>query len=55
MVRRGSVGCGLAGKVRWVKVRFGLARSDEVWSGRYGMVGLCLVLEVGLGLAGLVG
>ena len=51
-MRFGEVGFGKAGKVRWVKVRFGLARSDEVWSGRYGMVGLCLVLEVGLGLAG---
>ena len=39
---------------RWVKVRFGLAWFDEVWSGRYGMVRLCLVLEVGLGLAGTV-
>ena len=26
----------LAGKVRWVKVRFGLARSGEVWQVRYG-------------------
>ena len=35
-VRFGEVRYGLAGKVRWVKIRFGLARFDEVWSGRYG-------------------
>lgn len=48
------LGLGWLGFGRWVKARFGLARSGEVWSGRYGMVRLCLVLEVGLGLAGTV-